>query len=31
MFEVSFTLHELLRATEGRLVGENAPAAVESV
>jgi len=31
MFDVQFTLHELLRATEGRLVGENAPAAVESV
>ena len=31
MFDVSFTLHELLRATEGRLVGDNAPAAVESV
>lgn len=31
MFDVSFTLHELLRATEGRLVGDNAPAMVESV
>ena len=31
MFDVSFTLHELLRATEGRLVGDNAPAAVDSV
>ena len=31
MFDVQFTLHELIRATEGRLVGDNAPAAVESV
>ena len=31
MFDVSFTLHELLRATEGRLVGDSAPAAVDSV
>ena len=31
MFDVSFTLHELLRATEGRLVGGNAPDMVESV
>ena len=31
MFDVSFTLHELLRATEGRLVGGNPPAMVESV
>ena len=31
MYDVSFTLHELLRATEGRLVGDNAPPAVESV
>ena len=31
MFDVSFTLHELLRATEGRLVGDNAPHMVESV
>ena len=31
MFEVSFTLHELLRATEGRLVGDNAPNMVDSV
>ncbi len=31
MFDVSFTLHELLRATEGRLVGGSAPAAVDSV
>ena len=31
MFDVSFTLHELLRATEGRLVGDNAPAMVDSV
>jgi len=31
MFDVSFTLHELLRATEGRLVGDNAPHLVESV
>jgi len=31
MFDVSFTLHELLRATEGRLVGDNAPNMVDSV
>ena len=31
MFDVSFTLHELLRATEGRLVGGEPPAMVESV
>ena len=31
MFDVSFTLHELLRATEGRLVGSDAPAMVDSV
>ncbi len=31
MFDVSFTLHELLRATGGRLVGDNAPASVDSV
>jgi len=31
MFDVQFTLHELLRATEGRLVGDGAPAAVDSV
>lgn len=31
MFDVSFTLHELLRATEGRLVGDNAPNMVESI
>ncbi|MBR4254985.1 MAG: UDP-N-acetylmuramoyl-tripeptide--D-alanyl-D-alanine ligase [Lentisphaeria bacterium] len=31
MFDVSFTLHELLRATEGRLVGGDAPAMVDSV
>ena len=31
MFDVSFTLHELLRATEGHLVGGNAPNMVESV
>ena len=31
MYDVSFTLHELLRATGGRLVGDRAPAAVESV
>ena len=31
MFNVSFTLHELLRTTEGRLVGSGAPAAVGSV
>ena len=31
MFDVSFTLHELLRATEGRLVGPAAPEAVDSV
>ena len=31
MYEVSFTLHELLRATGGRLTGDNAPAAVDSV
>lgn len=31
MFDVSFTLHELLRATEGRLVGDNTPNMVESV
>ena len=30
MFDVQFTLHELLRATGGRLVGVNAPAAVEA-
>ena len=31
MYDVSFTLHELLRATGGRLVGDNAPEAVDSV
>ena len=31
MFDVSFTLHELLRATGGRLVGDNPPAMVDSV
>jgi UDP-N-acetylmuramoyl-tripeptide--D-alanyl-D-alanine ligase len=31
MFDVSFTLHELLRATGGRLVGDNPPAKVDSV
>ena len=31
MFDVSFTLHELLRATEGRLVGDNAPNMLDSV
>ena len=31
MFDVQFSLHELLRATEGRLVGDNAPARVDSV
>ena len=31
MYDVSFTLHELLRATGGRLVGDGAPTAVESV
>lgn len=31
MFDVSFTLHELLRATEGRLVGSDAPGSVDSV
>lgn len=31
MFDVSFSLHELLRATGGRLVGDNPPAKVDSV
>ena len=31
MFDVQFTLHELLRATDGRLVGDGAPAMVDSV
>ena len=31
MFDVSFTLHELLRATGGRLTGGDAPAMVDSV
>ena len=31
MYDAPFTLHELLHATGGRLVGDNAPSAVESV
>ena len=31
MFDVSFSLHELLRATGGRLVGDNPPVKVDSV
>jgi len=31
MFDVQFSLHELLRATQGTLVGDGAPAAVDSV
>ena len=31
MYDTPFTLHELLHATGGRLVGDNAPSAVESV
>ena len=31
MYDAPFTLHELLHATGGRLVGDNAPSAVETV
>jgi len=31
MFDVQFTLHDLLRATGGRLIGDNAPASVDSL